>query len=283
MWTSESIIKELLINLVAGVIIFLLALHWRFVTSYLSMERAFFRRLFGIKAFENKAVTITLDTYRDIRLLPQDIQQGLGVQYQKQQRNRFFKIFPDGHATAFPGAFGDILGYCSARGAAYLIDKLGTVPGVSVNAVSDEVVTSQWEGTSINLGSSASNIKTNDIKLHSENTWLADDLGVFRFKDGNTVAIEDRADKGIILKLRNPYFKGYAVLICAGLGEWGTSGAAWFLSQHWKLLSCRFGNNPFLIVVSVTPGSDESAHEIRAYGYETIYWRVRSRLIKPKQ
>jgi hypothetical protein len=186
--------------------------------------------------------------------------QGLG--------NRFFKVFPDEHLTVFPGASGDILGYCSARGAAYLIDSLRVIGSLTVSAVSDTEVASTWQGTFINLGSSASNIKTNDVKHLSSNHWLADDLGQFIFKNGQIIQIEEGSDKGIIFKLDNPYDHGFSLIVCAGLGEWGTSGAAWFLSKHWRAISNRFGKNPFLIVVSVTFRSDESAKEILAFGKE---------------
>jgi len=276
---SREFFVSLVAGLFSGILIFLVGLRWRLVTSYLSRERAAFRCMFGAGAIEAGVVMLTLDTYRDLRLLPPEVQQRLGVapiQVAPSQGHRFFKVFPDGHATAFPGAYGDILGYRSARGAAYLVNVLGGVPGITVRAVSDWEVSSQWKGTFVNLGSSASNIKTNDIKHLQENVWLQDDLGRFEFKDGRVVTIEDRTDKGIILKLVNPYFPEHSVFVCAGLGEWGTSGAAWFLSAHWRLLTRRFRRNPFLVVVRVTIGSDESARELLAFGEESLLWRMRA-------
>jgi hypothetical protein len=61
------------------------------------------------------------------------------------------------------------------------------------------------------------------------------------------------------LKIKNPHSKGYSLLICAGLGEWGTSGSAWYLSRYWKKLAKKFLANDFIIVISVARGSDESA------------------------
>jgi len=284
MWKTEAIVRDLLINLVAGILIFIVGLRWGLISSFLSRERAAFRRIFGARAVEAGIVTVTLDTYRDLRLLPSAVQQQLSIQAAQltgPQGQRFFKIFPDGHWTMFPGAFGDILGYCSARAAAYLINKLASVRKITVRVISDTdiEVASKWDGTFINLGSSASNIKTDSIKHLPENTWFLDDLGKFTFKDGRDLEIDASGDKGIILKLVNPHFPGHSLFVCAGLGEWGTSGSAWFLSTHWRMLSRRFGKHPFLIALSVTPGNDESTREILsfgAFGEETMFWRVRS-------
>lgn len=225
-----------------------------------------FRRLFGTKAAEDKKVSITLDTYFFNR---KKWNEAIG-----ETEFPFTKLFPT-HMTSFPGAFDEMLGYCSSRGAAYLIDSLGKVRDISLHVVSDYVVASEWKGTFINLGSSASNQKTDHIKHLPQNLWLREDInGPFQFKDGSEINMDDRIDKGIVMKLPNPYFPGYALFICAGLGEWGTSGSAWFLSAHWRKLSSRFGKNPFLIVVSVSKGSDETADEIRAYGNEAIRWRI---------
>jgi hypothetical protein len=281
-WTTEAIVRDLVINLIAGlaagIFIFIVGLYWRRITSYLSRERAAFRRLFGENTWNTGILTVTLDTYKDVRILAQQDQEKIGVQSSNPQTPRFFKIFPDSHVAAFPGAWGDVLGYCSARAAAYLSKGLG-IGGITVRVVSDLEVSSDWSGTFVNIGTSASNIKTNDIKHLPENYWLREDLGTFVIKNGDRdreFTMEDRADKGIVVKVDNPYFRGHALFVCAGLGEWGTSGAAYFLSHRWVVLSRRFGKNSFLVVVSVTPGSDMSAREVFALGNECLLWRVRS-------
>lgn len=287
MWLNEKDFHDLLINILggilSGVLIFFGGLQWKLVSSFLSRERAAFRRIFGRKAIETGLITVTLDTYKDLRLLSPDIQKQLNIQTPQSvtvQSHRFYKVFPDGHTTAFQGAFGDILGYCAARAAGYLINRLARLRNITVRTISDSEVAHQWEGTFINLGSSASNIKTDNIKHLPENPWILDDLGEFKFKDGKVIKIDQSGDKAIILKIGNPYFPGYSLIVCAGLGEWGGSGSVWFLSAHWRRLSSRFGRNPFLIVLNVTPGSDESAREILSYGEDTFFWRIRTWLKK---
>ena len=283
MWT-DSLAINFLLNLLAGFIIFVVGLRWRLIVSYLSRDHAAFRRVFGRGAAEAGMVTVTLDTYRDIRLLSQQAREVIGIKSIEPSsinESRFFKIFPNGHWTAFPGAYGHVLGYCSARAAASLVEGLAHL--VAVRVVSDVDVSPQWSGTFVNIGSSASNIKTDDIKHLQENAWLLDDLDRFTFKDGHEETMEERLDKGIIFKLPNPYFRGYSVIVCAGLGEWGTSGAACFLAREWRKLAKRFGKNAFLVLIGITPGADESGREIFALGKETMSWRIASRFRPGKE
>jgi hypothetical protein len=187
-------------------------------------------------------------------------------------------LFPDGHITAINGPAGSLLPECSARGASYLLDAFRGVRRISAKTLSDNTASSQWNGTFITLGSSYSNIKTDDIKLLPENPWLLNDSGQFTFKDGTVITVEDRYDKGLIMKLDNPHSDGHTLIICEGLGEWGTSGSAWFLASRWRMLSKRFGKNPFLLVLRVTRGTDESARELQAFGVERRMWGIRKYL-----
>jgi len=206
------------------------------------------------------------------------VQQGLKIQSPAPQPSsaRYFKLFPDGHYTHLPGPTDGLVPECSARGAAYLIDTFRGIKGITTAAISDRSVAHKWDGSFISLGSSYSNIKSDDIKLLPENPWLENDAGEFKLKDKTIITMDARSDKGIILKLPNEQFKGHTLVLCAGLGERGTSGSAWFLAKNWKLLSKRYGRRPFMLIISVTPPSDESAKEILARGEETVLWRVRS-------
>ena len=113
---------------------------------------------------------------------------------------------------------------------------------------------------------------------HSDmNEWLVDDGGQPQISlRGNRVFEQaDRRHVAYVMKVRNPFFRDYACIVCAGLGPWGNSGAGWFFARHWRALSKRFGSNPFLVVLAITPGGDETAVEIAADGQETLWRRVR--------
>ncbi len=63
------------------------------------------------------------------------------------------------------------------------------------------------------------------------------------------------------ISLPSQRFRGSFVFVCAGLGDWGTSGAAWYLAANWNDLRSRYGES-FGIVVEVDIGSDESARPV---------------------
>ena len=242
----------------------------------LSVERSAFKRLFGKQPAKGGVLCVVLDTIRDTRLLSTAQQQDFKIQSPPASPvgARYWKFFGDNHFTWLPGP-AEVVPECSARAASYIIEAFRGIRKITTKVVSDSTVRSVWTGTFIALGSSYSNNKTDDIKHLPENPWLLDDGGQFTFKKENTVVrMEGRNDKGVILKLRNPHSEGDSVVVCEGLGEWGTSGSAWFLSRHWKQLSKRFGDNPFLIVLNVTVGNDESAREILARGEELPWWSI---------
>ena len=58
-----------------------------------------------------------------------------------------------------------------------------------------------------------------------------------------------RYDYGIILKIHPQQFRDRTWFVCAGLDEWGTSGAAWYLAKKWKELYKFAKNSPFAVIV----------------------------------
>ena len=60
-----------------------------------------------------------------------------------------------------------------------------------------------------------------------------------------------KKDIGLVLKIKNICFEGHYFFVCAGLGEWGTSGASWYLSSKWQELR---GLSEFGIIVEVDIG-----------------------------
>ena len=77
------------------------------------------------------------------------------------------------------------------------------------------------------------------------------------------------ADHGFILRVTPPEFRKRSWIVCAGLGEWGSSGSAWYLANRWETLitlihpwAYRAGFMPipdFLAIIRVVPGQDQSA------------------------
>jgi hypothetical protein len=77
------------------------------------------------------------------------------------------------------------------------------------------------------------------------------------------VTLEPGFEYGMILKVRPARFPRRVWLACAGIGEWGTSGAAWFLANKWNEIRSRVGAYPFIAIVRILHGQDESAEVVR--------------------
>ncbi|MDF1613311.1 hypothetical protein [Stygiobacter electus] len=137
-----------------------------------------------------------------------------------------------------------------------------------ITFVADEDVESRWDGTMICFGSSDSNLKTLDVEGLPQNGFYklkfnATGMRCFEVagRDYNIVPNEDKA---IILRIRNPRSPEHWLFVCAGLGEWGTSGSTRYLFTHWKQLHKRYKDHNFIVVVAVKGRSDENVEELYA-------------------
>lgn len=132
--------------------------------------------------------------------------------------------------------------------------------------VLDKEVRDLWDGSFLCFGSSDSNIKTFDVENLPQNTFykfVFNKQGHRSFKvRGEIFSIKGREDVGIILKLKNPHHQEHSLFICAGLGEWGTSGSAYYLLHNWESILKETRNRNFCKVIRVKVQSDESAREV---------------------
>jgi len=138
--------------------------------------------------------------------------------------------------------------------------------GRSIPFVTDADVADRWDGTFLCFGSSDSNIKTLDIELLPQQTfyrWEFGQNGQRCIRAGGSVfAIQARKDYAALLRLRNPYHPEHWLFVCAGLGEWGTSGSTYYLTDRWTQLHKQHRKSSFMKVIEVDLGSDESAREV---------------------
>jgi hypothetical protein len=162
----------------------------------------------------------------------------------------------------------DVLGLCSARVASYGAGLFARFrPGHKPLAfVVDSEVVATWNASLFCFGSSDSNVKTLDIESLPEQKFYSmvfNAAGHRVFKVGNRgFGIDGKHDHGILLRMKNPRNPEHALFVCAGLGEWGTSGAAYFLFTNWLLLYRKHGPSDFCKVIRVEYGSDESAEDV---------------------
>lgn len=192
--------------------------------------------------------------------------------HHEQDSGRFWyhKIYSDGSLLSITGPRRYIVSDCEVRSSSYIINTLSTYRKEAVPVQDDAAAFPYLNRTFVAFGSPSSNEISRLILKESENKFLE-----FVQEDIDTVYIRDKKnnkkfpgpksslskDYGILVKIPNTRFKGRFFFVCAGLGEWGTSGASWYLANKWNNLRKEFGD-AFGIIVEVDKGSDESARRV---------------------
>lgn len=256
----SQLMTSLGISLFAGVIIFLVALFWPKIPK--SWRQYLLRRFWGKEVLGQNFV-ITYGTLLDSRLVGKDAQD-----YREPSSPLFYryaKRYHDDRTVGVVGPWGNIIGDCEIRAASHIINTLSTYRNISVPVIDDSTAFSNLDQTYVALGSDSSN-EISDLTLRAPDNefleFLHQETAIRDKKSGRKfVGFKgpEKRDYGMVLKLPNSRFPGHFFFVCAGLGEWGTSGAAWYLATKWRDLLRRFGNNPFGIIVEVEIGVDNSA------------------------
>lgn len=182
--------------------------------------------------------------------------------------NRYVKKFygrkPDS------GLIGEdkILGSCHIRTISYAISFFAMFrdPLNPIKIVFDESVLNKWDGGFLCIGSADSNVKTYDIERFKENnfytlSWNTTGGRCFNVR-GNIYNIANNEDVGLLVKLRNPRHPEHVLILCQGLGEWGSSGAIYYLLHNFVNIYDTSKGKDFCKVIRTRIGSDESSHEI---------------------
>jgi hypothetical protein len=239
------------INVIAGVvtsilvsIIVLLAIRlWHF-----SFVKLAFDRFWGSDRLRQGKTFVVIDLLTNISTQP--------ARY-------LHKIVPD---AAINGPT-EVVGDCNPRAVQYIASAFAKVTKIDPVTKFDTEIHNTWEANFICLGSDASNVKTHAILSHPNNKFVSfvdNGQAILWLPSGQKYDTRDGRDKGVILKLHNPFFADHWVIVCAGLGVWGSSGTAFYLARHWKNLEKRFGQGEFAMILSVGVNSDESAEELIA-------------------
>ena len=220
-----------------------------------SIDKWRFKRFFGQHALGGEKIFAVVDPY---------------THPTPRVENRYIKKFlnrkPDQPLVGEDNVLGvnvvRVVTYVSATFSAYRRNNNPIAVGT------DEQVADKWDGTFICFGSADSNLKTYDIELLPKQQYYKFDFGPNghrRFNVGGKSFMGVRNyDHGILLRIKNPYHPDHFLFICAGLGEWGTSGSAYYLFTHWKKLYKQHKQKDFCKIIEVYLGSDESAHEIHS-------------------
>jgi len=218
-----------------------------------SIDKWRFKRFFGRHALSGEKIFAVVDPYT--HPIPR-----VGNRYIKKFLNRK----PDQPLVGEDNVLGvnvvRVVTYVSAMFSAY---RRNNNP---IAVVTDEQVVDKWDGTFICFGSADSNLKTYDIENLPQQQFYKFDFGPNGFRRYNIGGKEfggaRNQDYGILLRIKNPYHPNHFLFVCAGLGEWGTSGTAYYLFTNWKKLYKQYKQKDFCKIIEVKIGSDESAHEV---------------------
>jgi hypothetical protein len=252
--TWFEILANLIINFIAGILIFLLGLFWPIIPK--SIRKCRLKKFFGPSVLSDRFV-IVYGTLQDLR--PR-------VDSAGNPAMRFTKVFRNGQVIGVAGPHENIVGDCEIRAAGYLLQNIGKIREEMIRVKSDREAYEDLNFTFISLGSPASNQITGFALREPRNCFLNfvqenQDVFIMSVADKTRYHFE-RKDRAIIVRIRNERFPKNCLFVCAGLGEWGTSGAAWYLAAHWEDLYKEFKEDDFGLVIEVDIGVDSSASRI---------------------
>jgi hypothetical protein len=259
-------VKSVLWNVVGGILVAAITALFTYLRHRLPLYHL--QRLIGFSFRPGTEIRIT---YAQLFLPhPVDLQGNPDTHpYRKLPRGGGALPVHEGYSIEHPVSGGEV------RASAYIASLMGLRPAVRQLLVSDTEVDALLDSNFVALGGPGSNYKTADILASPANIFLPHNGFTLpdqaSFAGGNT-------DYGCILRIRPPGFPQRSWIVCAGLGEWGTSGSAWYLAHRWRNLirsihpfayRSGFMRIPdFLAVIRVVRGQDQSAN------IEAIYRNV---------
>jgi hypothetical protein len=110
------------------------------------------------------------------------------------------------------------------------------------------------------------NYKSLDIMENPTNIFLEFGRGIQSKTSGESIVnCEGKMDFGLIMKIHPENNQSRTWICVAGIGEWGTSGAAWWLSRHWKKIYIKAKNKSFACITKTIYGSDDSTSLVHLF------------------
>lgn len=262
--------KSLLFNVIGGIIVSVLSaiyvgIRYRFRSYHL-------QRLLG---FQFKTDTEIRLAYGQLVLPPLTDQSGQPIShpYIKPPRR-------GGTPSLESFSIEHPISECEVRASTYIAGLLGRSGNLHPLLVSDVEASSLLDNNFISFGGPGSNYKTADALASEANIFIRMSPNSFSLLSGINFPFtcSNEADHGFILRITPPEFPVRSWIVCAGLGEWGTSGSSWFLANRWQELIARI--HPvaywsgvmdlpdFMAMIRVRPGQDQSAHMVALYRHD---------------
>jgi hypothetical protein len=144
------------------------------------------------------------------------------------------------------------------RASAYLSSKL--VASVGIGIASDEATRAILDADYIALGAMNNQLSRSMFDVAQVEFHMS--TGQFISKTAKRpikVPAQPNHDYGVLLKMHPVQFPERTWITCSGYGEWGTSGAAWFLANRWRKIADQVQHSAFVAVIDVEREKDESA------------------------
>lgn len=163
---------------------------------------------------------------------------------------------------------------CELRAAKYITTTFSKYLENDMILIADQDIDDILDISFISFGGIYSNYKTFDALNNESNKLIKMTIDNFISlkSERNLFNKESTYDYGLILKVHPEQFPKRTWIVCAGIGEWGTSGSAWYLSNKWRMFlransSLRNPFNPFSVlnknsfaaIIRIKEGQDESA------------------------
>jgi len=260
--------KSIFYNIVGGIIVSILTA--LFIEIYHRLRLYNLQRLLG---FKFKAQTTIRMTYGQLLLGVLTDQSGQTITHP------YVKAPRRGGAAPLIGSFSieHPVSECEVRASTYIATLLGLPRDLQLQLFSDTETSSILDSNFISFGGPGSNYKTADILASRANIFIRMAHAEFSLPTGESLPFlcSREADHGFILRVTPPEFPVRSWIVCAGLGEWGTSGTAWFLAHKWQELikgidpvaywSGIMGIPDFLAIIRVVPDQDQSARIVALY------------------
>ncbi len=243
--------ENLTLNVIGGILAGWAFAVWHIAVKALSKYR--FKQIFGFKA-SDEGITLV---YEELASLVQG--------------DKFIYCKPGDEASGRRLSISRPIPIASVRAVSYLSNAIGKFIRRSPAVRSDTEVRSLLDLDFICFGGPFSNAMTQTCLENAGNRLVTFDQTINQFKRKNDtqalVNFVSGFDYGLILKLHPVQFPERVWILCAGIGERGTSGAAWFLANKWKEIWKRTSDNPFAAILKVEgdvhSGRDQSAELLK--------------------
>jgi hypothetical protein len=188
--------------------------------------------------------------------------------YESPNRNTTYpktppKVPRPSHSTVNPTT---ITSNASTRSVSHLSYAMGNYSPKLPHIMPDIDLDQRMDISFLSVGG-INNYKSLDVFENTSNVFLQfGPEGIHSKTSSESIAnIEGKYDYGLILKIHPENNPNRTWICVSGLGEWGTSGASWWLSRHWKTIHKCAKDKPFACITKTLYGSDDSTSLVHLF------------------